>query len=649
MRNGVLKVILCVLCCAGCAGRLSAQLPDEATARAYAADFLGGKGAVAKRSAGGLNLLRSEKAGYVFAPSDGQGFVWVGGTAGRPVVVGYSLTGDVRGAAMPSVLAEVMDAGPDVRALRDEPERTEPVAPLLSSVWVQDAPYNGKCPYYRYADGRLSSTPCLVGCVATAASEVVRYYAHPEALLDTLHGWQTDHYELTDVLPGTRIDWENILDCYDDGYTDAEAEAVQELSLYCGMACRMDYGVWASGSNTYKLIEPLQRAFGYRYVNFYDRSMYSPGGWNGALRHELRRGVPLVYCGFNYQFTGHAFVIDGMDEQGFYHVRWGEGHGYYDGYFDIDLLSTFERKEEPTEVGGMSGFFCNQSALAFHPEPLEAYEGDTLTYKAEDVTVDEVRFRRTPDTNGLVAADVTVTNHSADSIRYTLLGFVSDTPEVTDWSAVDDVAFTAVNLYPGCTTEFTLYCDFKRSGTRYFGLTGDQVHLLYMEPLRVDEGKEYTLRVGEGEVLQAGAHDVTLRLQVENDSEAGWCGDVLTYTLYPIGGEHYWTHWRILDLEPGKAIADTVSFGGLEAEKEYVLRVRCPWTVIYSYEFATLSSDGIKSVAEKEDEDAEVYTLQGVRVGRIGVGGRERVMARLPRGIYLIVPRNGKPEKVFKD
>lgn len=648
MWHDKLKAFLLGLCGVGCVCRLSAQLPDEAAARAYAADFLGGKGMVAKRSADGLHLLHSEKGGYIFTSSDGQGFVWVGGAGGRPAVVGYSLTGDVRGVPMPRVLSEAMDAMPDVRALRDEPERTEPVAPLLSSVWVQDEPYNGKCPYYRYASGTLSPTPCLVGCVATAVSEAMRYYAYPEALLDTLHGWKTNHYELQDVLPGTRIDWENILDRYDYGYTDAEAEAIQDLSLYCGMACQMNYGVGASGSNTYKLVEPLQRVFGYRYVNFYDRSMYSPGGWNGALRHELRRGVPLVYSGFNFQFTGHAFVIDGLDEQGFYHVRWGEGNGYYDGYFDIDLLGAYERKEEATEVGSMMGFFCNQSALAFHPQQIEAYTGDTLTYRAEDVTVDAVRFLRQPDTNGLMAADVTMTNHSADSIRYTLLGFVSDTPEVADWSKVDDVAFTAVNLYPGCTTEFRLYCGFKRGGTRYFGLTGDQVHLLYMSPLQVDEGKDYTLQVGNGEILQVGTHDATLRLQVENDSDEGWCGDVLTYTLYPVGEEHYRTHWRILDLAPGEAVADTVSFGGLEAGTEYVLRVRCPWTVIYSYEFSTLSSDGIEPVTEKEDDEADVYTLQGVRVGRIHGGERARGIARLPRGIYLMVPRNGKPEKVFK-
>lgn len=647
MWKGNLKVVWLVLCCAMCALPLSAQGTDEAGARAFAAEFLRGKGAVAKRSAGDLKLLHAAKGGYVFAPSGGEGFVWVSGSKDKNVVAGYSLTGGMRDGTLPTVLADMMDAVPEQRALQKEPERTEPIAPLLSSVWVQEEPFNGKCPYYRYANGTLSATRCLVGCVATAVSEAIRYYAFPEVLLDTLHGWQTEHYELTDVLPGTPIDWAHILDRYDGEYTDEEAEAIQDLSLYCGMACRMNYGVGVSGSNTYKLIEPLQRVFGYRYVNYYDRSMYSPGGWDGVLRHELRRGVPLVYSGFNFQFTGHAFIIDGMDEQGLYHVRWGESDGFYDGYFDIDLLEAYESRESTSEIGSRIGLFCNQSALAFHPEPFEAYAGDTLTYRAEDVTVDAVKFRRTPDTNGWVRAEVTMTNHSKDTIRYTLLAFVSDTQEVADWADVDDVGFTAVTLYPESSTEFSLFCDFKRSGLHYFGLTGDQEHMLYMEPLRVDEGGDYALKVGGGETLHAGTHDVTLRLCVENDSENGWCRDLLTYTLYPADGLHYRAHWRLLELAPGEAMADTVSFGCLEAGTEYILRVRCPWTVVYSYRFTTPKTDGIAYVAEDDEDECRVYSLQGMSMGRVKAKECNDLLGRLPAGMYIIVPRNGKPKKVF--
>ncbi|MBO4883634.1 MAG: C10 family peptidase, partial [Lachnospiraceae bacterium] len=31
---------------------------------------------------------------------------------------------------------------------------------------------------------------------------------------------------------------------------------------------------------------------------------------------------------------GHCFVVDGIDNQGLYHVNWG-WYGQYEGYFDI--------------------------------------------------------------------------------------------------------------------------------------------------------------------------------------------------------------------------------------------------------------------------------------------------------------------------
>lgn len=35
---------------------------------------------------------------------------------------------------------------------------------------------------------------------------------------------------------------------------------------------------------------------------------------------------------------GHAFVCDGADGNGLYHINWG-WNGYQDGYFDITILN----------------------------------------------------------------------------------------------------------------------------------------------------------------------------------------------------------------------------------------------------------------------------------------------------------------------
>jgi len=48
------------------------------------------------------------------------------------------------------------------------------LGPLISTTWAQGDPYNQQCP--------LDSNGCrtIVGCVATAASQIMKYWSHPK-------------------------------------------------------------------------------------------------------------------------------------------------------------------------------------------------------------------------------------------------------------------------------------------------------------------------------------------------------------------------------------------------------------------------------------------------------------------------------------
>lgn len=611
-----------------CAGR------DEAWQAALA--FWQEKAGGMKRGVASLCLWEASDDAYVFVPDGGHGFVWVGETDGQCAVLGYSLASDVVGKHLPACLEGLMKARV---AGKGERKRTEPVEPLLTSVWHQHEPFNGMCPYYRYEDGTWGTSRCLVGCVATAASEVMRHHAWPEALLDTLHGWSTPHYELSDVLPGTRLDWEHMLDGYDEDYTEEEARAVQELSLYCGMACQMNYGLNASGSNIYKLMEPLRTVFGYGYVQLYDRSRYSPLSWQSMLEYELRRGVPLVYVGYNVQFTGHAFVLDGMDGEGYYHIRWGEG-GVFDGYFDVDVLNPYERNDRPTEVGREQGLFCNQSVLAFHPAELEPFPGDTLDYAAEDITVGRVAFRRVPDTNGWVTADVSLMNHSADTISYTLLAFTTSGPDSIDWDAVTDVGITAVTLHPGVETTVPVRCQFPQAGSFYFGITGDMVHVPYYEPIEVVAGGGYNLQVGEVEVVGLDATRAAFEVPVTNVASSGRTEALFNYHLLPAGEEKYDASWSVLEVPAGETVRDTVAFSGLCPDAAYTMQVLYPWGVVATCDIRTLPwGTGLDLVkkAGGDDEEFMLYTLQGVALGFVSKMRLAATLKALPGGIYVAV------------
>lgn len=645
IRTSILVIYIVVWCLfAGGMQILWAQRLDEACARQAATDFLRGRmKTAAKRTVSDLRLWRETRNGYVFTPSVGGGFVWIEGDADAPAVLGYSLEGEVRGTKIPDILACLMENGAGHRAVAPKRQVT-PVPPLLSSVWNQDAPFNGLCPYYHYDNGTVSAAPCVVGCVATATSEVMRHYAYPEALLDTLHGWTTAHYELADVMPGTRIDWANIRNRYDGGYTEAEARAVQELSLYCGMACRMNYGPGSSGAQTYRLLEPLREVFGYSYVNFYDRSRYSPDGWRAMLHHELQRGVPLVYTAYNFEFVGHAFVVDGVDEDGLFHVRWGENTGFYDGYFDIDILNAYEWVDESTELGRILGFFCNQSALAFCPAPLDACPVDTLTYDEKDITVDAVRFLRQPDTNRYVQAEVDLANHSRDTICYTLLMFDTDTPDSIDWAKAESMAITAVTLYPGERTTTKMYCRFLRSGTCYVGLTGNQEHISYLEPVEVAQAEAPKLQIGPAELLSLSSDRVDFHVPIAHIA-GGWAGSVVFYCLRCGDNPNFYEHWNMMDFGSG-IWDDTVSFGCLEPDTEYTLDIRYPWEIVCSHTFRTLPADGLQDVSAGRDDTYHIYNLLGMPLET--VTDPDDGLRRLPEGVYVVKSSGGTTKKVYK-
>ena len=198
------------------------------------------------------------------------------------------------------------------------------VEPLLTDTWDQYAPFNNLCP--------VDSTGerCVVGCVATAMSQVMRYWEWP------IRG--TGSHEYVDSL-GTGLtlsadfsshtyDWAQMLDRYVEGnYTQAQADAVALLSLDCGIAVNMHYGSGSSGANSIRQPMALVNYFGYDpSLQFCFRDFYSLAEITLMLKQELAQGRPVLISAHN-KSGGHAFVIDGYDERDWFHIRMGNPTG----------------------------------------------------------------------------------------------------------------------------------------------------------------------------------------------------------------------------------------------------------------------------------------------------------------------------------
>ena len=192
------------------------------------------------RTAAGIELSPMEAGSAAYGFTDGKGsFVLVAADDRLPAILGYGQAGD----EMPPALGELLAlygrqllTPPGTRAAATL--STTAVQPLLSTVRDQYDPFNRSCPYYIDDEGNVSTSRCLVGCVATALEQMLTYYRQPAVLADTIHAHSTEHFTTSDVLPGTAIAWDDILDSYEDGlYTDAQATGVADLSLWCGQIC----------------------------------------------------------------------------------------------------------------------------------------------------------------------------------------------------------------------------------------------------------------------------------------------------------------------------------------------------------------------------------------------------------------------------
>ena len=247
------------------------------------------------------------RAAYGFAATDGR-FVLVAADDRLPDVLGYGRTGDTLPPALDGLLRlyeRQLAAPPAARAA--EARTTRPVAPLLRSVRHQRDPFNRSCPYYIDDAGQPSATRCVVGCVATALEQVLTYYRQPAALADTVFAHSSTHFTTTDVAPGTPIDWPHILDVYAEGqYSDAEARAVADLSLWCGQMAQMDWGTRESGAYVNRLAAPVSRSLGYGYVHYADGTLL---GEREGDEPQFDPGV-LTEGENTYLYTGFCFAGD---------------------------------------------------------------------------------------------------------------------------------------------------------------------------------------------------------------------------------------------------------------------------------------------------------------------------------------------------
>ena len=321
------------------------------------------------KAAPGTISDQDAEAYYVFNNGDNRGFTIVSGDDLLPEIVGYSDRGTFTSENMPVQLKDFLDGykhmvadllSGDSHAKSVVMERnnqlltapgSSPVhTPLLGTiVWGQGLPFKNLTPM---KDGEH----CVTGCTATALAQIMAYYKYPSALMEDIPAYttRTNGYEMSSISKGLTYDWDNILDMYlnSSEYNDTQALEVAKLMLHVGCALEMDYDIYGSGANTSKAGEVLAKYFGYDPDNTTPiyRKDVTQQEWNNIIYGELEALRPVLVSGSNSS-GGHAFICDGSDSNGLFHINWGWG-GYCNGYFDITTLCQYQADI----IGGDDGY-----------------------------------------------------------------------------------------------------------------------------------------------------------------------------------------------------------------------------------------------------------------------------------------------------
>ena len=240
------------------------------------------------------------------------------------------------------------------------------IAPLITTNWNQDNPYNFYCPTAAGGPGGKA----YAGCVATAMSMVMKKWNWP-VQGEGSHSYTPSGFPTQSVDFGaTTYDWNNMPNsCNNSNY-----QAVATLMYHCGVAVDMQYS--ASGSGAYSQDVPPAIANYFRYTehaNRLDRDLYTKTQWEEMLIRNLEYGFPLYYSGSDSN-GGHAFVCCGYRESDRkFYFNWGWS-GSLNNYYAIDALNT-----------GWNGSFNDNQAAIYDFIPKYIY--DALIPAVADLNV----------------------------------------------------------------------------------------------------------------------------------------------------------------------------------------------------------------------------------------------------------------------
>ncbi|MCR5659928.1 MAG: C10 family peptidase [Bacteroidales bacterium] len=308
-----------------------------------------------ERATANLVYTGRNDAFYVFNIGE-NGFVIIAGDDAYRPVIGYSNESAFDAANIPPALQNHLD-GIAERILRLRTKGTAVASPMVAAEWNsvlthgrlisryggregsyfcqtkwnQSYPYNCCCP----EDPAGSGGHAIVGCLATAMSQLMRFWAYPAQGHGDHCYIHEDYGQICADFGNTTYDWDNMPNVLDGSSSEAEKLATGTLCFHCGVTIDMGYGPDGSGGASAPIPGAMQTYFDYcDAVVQLRRDDYKLEDWKTMVREQFDMGWPMYYGGCDNGGC-HAFVCDGYDDYDMFHFNLGWGGGS-DGWYIID-------------------------------------------------------------------------------------------------------------------------------------------------------------------------------------------------------------------------------------------------------------------------------------------------------------------------
>jgi len=262
------------------------------------------------------------------------------------------------------------------------PAGSTPTGGWVETTWNQGSPYNSYCPTDPQTGQR-----CVVGCVATAMSQIIDYHSNRREYLGKVEFGEWDRYVSNYTSPGIRIDQD--ASTYDfpafptlnDYLVELRERYVEGASLSnhnlatlcfaCGVSVKMSYSSRGSGAVVSRVQLALRNKFEYPSAML----LYGSVAWfYDSLSSNMKDSLPAELAIYHADYTaGHAIVCDGLREtdgqDDEYHLNFGWGPNSPD-----PITSAWYVLPE----GMPAGYSVIHSGVVSIVPPVKSYQPDNL-------------------------------------------------------------------------------------------------------------------------------------------------------------------------------------------------------------------------------------------------------------------------------